>query len=130
HASGMLEGKYTEDTVFAENDHRRHRPRSWLINGVKKVRTLDFLTRRMTLGQAALTWLLAEPRVVSTLPNIYDDEQLAEFAAASDLGDLTSEEMARIAELNETNFGVQDESLSYKGTMKREDAPQPAEAAR
>ena len=28
---GMLEGKYTEDTVFPENDHRRHRPRSWLI---------------------------------------------------------------------------------------------------
>ena len=38
----------------------------------------------MTLGQAALKWLLAEPRVVTTLPNIYDDEQLAEFAAASD----------------------------------------------
>ena len=34
HASGMLEGKYTEDTVFPENDHRRHRPRSWLVNGV------------------------------------------------------------------------------------------------
>ena len=120
HASGMLEGKYTEDTVFAENDHRRHRPRSWLVNGVKKVRTLDFLTKRMTLGQAALKWLLAEPRVVSTLPNIYDDEQLAEFAAASDLGDLTSDEMARIAELNATNFGVQEEPMSYKGTMQRD----------
>jgi len=90
HASGMLEGKYTEDTVFPENDHRRHRPRSWLVNGVRKVRTLDFLTTRMTLGQSALKWLLAEPRVVSTLPNIYDDAQLAEFAAASDLDDLTT----------------------------------------
>ena len=46
----------------------------------------------MTLGQAALKWLLAEPLVVTTLPNIYDDEQLAEFAAASDLDDLTSDE--------------------------------------
>src|SRR3569623_1744281 len=130
HASGMLEGKYTEDTVFAENDHRRHRPRSWLVNGIKKVRTLDFLTKRMTLGQAALKWLLAEPRVVSTLPNIYDDAQLDEFAAASDLEDLTSEEMARITQLNESNFGAQEEPMSYKGTMKREDARQPAEAAR
>lgn len=26
HSSGMLEGKYTEDTEFAPNDHRRHRP--------------------------------------------------------------------------------------------------------
>jgi aryl-alcohol dehydrogenase-like predicted oxidoreductase len=126
----MLEGKYTEDTVFAENDHRRHRPRSWLINGIQKVRTLDFLTQRMTLGQAALKWLLAEPRIVSTLPNIYDSEQLAEFAAASDMGDLTSEEMARIARLNESNFGVEEAPMSYKGTMQREGARPPAEAAR
>ncbi|HWH53557.1 MAG TPA: aldo/keto reductase [Gemmatimonadaceae bacterium] len=126
HASGMLEGKYTEDTVFPENDHRRHRPRSWLVNGVKKVKTLDFLTKRMTLGQAALKWLLAEPRVVTTLPNIYDDEQLAEFAAASDAPDLTRDELARIAELNARNFEVVEEPMSYKGTMTRSVAPAPA----
>jgi aryl-alcohol dehydrogenase-like predicted oxidoreductase len=119
HASGMLEGKYTEDTVFPENDHRRHRPRSWLINGVKKVRTLDFLTRQMTLGQAALKWLLAEPRVVTTLPNIYDDEQLAEFAAASDKPDLSEHDLQRVAELYEQNFGVEEEPMAYKGTMTR-----------
>ncbi|HEY7396346.1 MAG TPA: aldo/keto reductase [Gemmatimonadaceae bacterium] len=122
HASGMLEGKYTLDTVFPPNDHRRHRPRSWLVNGVEKVKTLDFLTRDMTLGQAALKWLLAEPRVVTTLPNIYDDEQLAEFAAASDKRDLTSAEIDRVAELNTTNFGVTEEPMAYKGTMKREAA--------
>jgi aryl-alcohol dehydrogenase-like predicted oxidoreductase len=120
HASGMLEGKYTEDTVFPANDHRRHRPRSWLINGIQKVRTLEFLTRQMTLGQAALKWLLAEPRVVTTLPNIYDAEQLAEFAAASDKADLSAAELARVAELNETNFGVVEEPMAYKGTMTRE----------
>ena len=70
------------------------------------MKTLDFLTREMTLGQAALKWLLAEPRVVTTLPNIYDDEQLAEFAEASDKPDLTAEQMARVAELAATNFGV------------------------
>ena len=79
---------------------------SWLVNGVEKVKTLDFLTREMTLGQAALKWLLAEPRVVTTLPNIYDDEQLAEFAEASDKPDLAAEQLARVAELDETNFGV------------------------
>jgi aryl-alcohol dehydrogenase-like predicted oxidoreductase len=115
----MLEGKYTEDTVFPENDHRRHRPRSWLVNGVKKVRTLDFLTRDMTLGQASLKWLLAEPRVVTTLPNVYDDEQLAEFAAAADKRDLSAEEMQRVAELYEANFGVDEEPMAYKGTMVR-----------
>jgi len=119
HASGMLEGKYTEDTVFPANDHRRHRPRSWLTNGVKKLRTLDFLTTEMTIGQAALKWLLAEPLVVTTLPNIYDVEQLKEFAEASDKPELSSAQMERVAELAETNFGVAEEPMSYKGTMDR-----------
>ncbi|MFL5623167.1 MAG: aldo/keto reductase [Gemmatimonadaceae bacterium] len=119
HASGMLEGKYTEDTVFPANDHRRHRPRSWLTNGLRKIRTLDFLTTRMTLGQAALKWLLAEPAVVTTLPNIYDVDQLAEFAEASEKPDLTAEELERVAELAAHNFGVEEEPMSYKGTMDR-----------
>jgi aryl-alcohol dehydrogenase-like predicted oxidoreductase len=119
HASGMLEGKYTEDTEFAANDHRRHRPRSWLVNGLKKIRTLDFLTAEMTLGQAALKWLLAEPLTVTTLPNIYDEEQLAEFAEASDEPDLTPAQLARVAELARTNFGVEEEPMAYKGTMTR-----------
>jgi len=119
HASGMLEGKYTEDTVFGQNDHRRHRPRSWLTNGLQKIRTLDFLTTQMTLGQAALKWLLAEPRVVTTLPNIYDLSQLEEFALASDKPDLTSADLDRVAELAARNFGVEEEAMSYKGTMQR-----------
>jgi aryl-alcohol dehydrogenase-like predicted oxidoreductase len=118
----MLEGKYTENTVFPENDHRRHRPRSWLINGLRKVETLDFLTERMTLGQAALKWLLAEPRVVTVLPNIYDSEQLAEFAEASKKPELTSAQMARIAELNVRNFDVVEEPMAYKGVTWDEGA--------
>jgi aryl-alcohol dehydrogenase-like predicted oxidoreductase len=120
HASGMLEGKYTEDTVFPENDHRRHRPRSWLVNGVQKVKTLDFLERGgMTLGQASLKWLLAEPLVVTTLPNVYDDAQLDEFAAASELPDLSAADMARIHELDAANFGIEEEPMKYKGAMTR-----------
>jgi hypothetical protein len=41
------------------------------------------------------------------LPNIYDEEQLEEFAAASDILDLTDDELARIAELYENNFGLE-----------------------
>ena len=119
HASGMLEGRYTEDTVFPLNDHRRHRLRSWLVNVLKKIRTLDFITTRLTLGQAALKWLLAEPRVVTTLPNIYDAEQLREFAAASDKPDLSADELQRVDELAARNFGVEEEPMAYKGTMER-----------
>ncbi|HVM19710.1 MAG TPA: aldo/keto reductase [Egibacteraceae bacterium] len=106
HSSGMLEGNLTEDTVFPANDHRRHRPRSWLVEGVRKVAALDFLTADMTLGQAALKWILADPGVATTLPNIYGDEQLKEFAAAPDQRDLTADELQRVANLYADNFGV------------------------
>ncbi len=118
HSSGMLEGRYTTDTVFEKGDHRNHRPKSWLINGVKKVETLRFLELpNRTLGQAAIQWLLAEPRTMSVLPNIYDREQLREFASAPDTPRLTPDELARIRELAATNFGVEEEPGKYKGTM-------------
>ena len=123
HSSGMLEGKYTADTVFPPNDHRNHRPKSWLLNGVKKIDTLRFLeSEERTLGQAALQWLLADPRVASTLPNIYNAEQVAEFARASDTPRLTQEELDRIAELAADNFGIRGEEHKYKGTMVLEEA--------
>ncbi|MFL5385050.1 MAG: aldo/keto reductase [Longimicrobiaceae bacterium] len=122
HSSGMLEGRYTEDTEFAKNDHRRHRPRSWLTNGLKKLEALRWLHegRGMTIGQAALKWLLASPAVMTTLPNIYNAEQLEEFAAASDLPDLTADDLRRIDELQRINFGVHEEHMRYKGTMLRD----------
>jgi aryl-alcohol dehydrogenase-like predicted oxidoreductase len=106
HSSGMLEGNLTADHVFPKDDHRRHRPRSWLVEGVQKVATLDFLTTDMTLGQAALQWLLSDPGVSTTLPNIYGKEQLDEFAAAPDQRALTAQELQRVADLYADNFGV------------------------
>ena len=109
HSSGMLEGKYDENTTFAKNDHRRHRPKEWLTEGIKKVELLSFLTEsgERTLGQAALKFVLAAPEVASVLPNIYDTEQIEEFAAAPDTPDLTQEELSRVAELYENNFGLE-----------------------
>ena len=107
HSSGMLEGQYTEDTVFGENDHRRHRPRAWLTNGLKKIAQLEFLTADgATLGQKALRYVLREPTVVSALPNIYDREQLVEFAGASEVADISDEEAATIEALFESNYGL------------------------
>jgi len=108
HSSGLLEGHFTEETTFPPGDHRNHRPRSWLIEGVKKVEQLRFLEAdgRRTLGQAALKWLLAEPAVASTLPNIYDAAQLEEFAAAPETPDLTADELRRCDELYAANFGL------------------------
>jgi aryl-alcohol dehydrogenase-like predicted oxidoreductase len=108
HSSGLLEGHFTEETTFAPGDHRRHRSREWLVEGVKKVERIRFLEAggQRTLGQAALKWLLAEPLVASTLPNIYDEAQLVEFATASETADLTEEELQRCAALYAENFGL------------------------
>jgi aryl-alcohol dehydrogenase-like predicted oxidoreductase len=115
HSSGMLEGKYDENTTFATNDHRRHRPKEWLLDGLKKVEQLGFLTESgdRTLGQAALKFVLASPEIASTLPNIYDEEQLDEFATAPDTPDLTADDLSRISELYETNFGLEASGIGH-----------------
>ncbi|MBV9718526.1 MAG: aldo/keto reductase [Candidatus Eremiobacteraeota bacterium] len=119
HSSGMLEGRYTAETTFPKNDHRRHRPREWLINGVRKVEQLRFLERPgRTLGQAAISWLLAEPRVMTVLPNIYDRDQLAEFAAAPDTPALEHDELEKISALYAANFGIEESPATFKGTME------------
>ena len=119
HSSGMLEGKYTAETTFPPTDHRSHRPRSWLLNGIKKVEQLRFLENsKRTLGQAALQWLLADDRVASTLPNIYNEEQLVEFAKAPECPSLTADDMAKIEELYSENFGIEEEPPKFKGTME------------
>ncbi len=106
HSSGLLEGTYTKDTTFDESDHRSFRTREWLVDGLAKLEKLDFLTEDMTIGQAAIKWLLAEPLVATVLPNIYRDDQLEEFVAATDKADLTNEQLARVAELYDRNFDL------------------------
>jgi len=108
HSSGLLEGKYTPETRFPATDHRSHRPREWLIDGLAKLERLRWLTegQQRTIGQVALRFVLAEPSVTSALPNIYDADQLVEFAGASDTPDLTAEELARLADLYERNFDI------------------------
>jgi aryl-alcohol dehydrogenase-like predicted oxidoreductase len=109
HSSGMLEGKYTLDTKFDESDHRSHRPRAWLVEGVQKVERLKPLceARGVTVGQLALLWLYAHPSIVSALPNIYGPEQIEEFAAASEHAPLTDAEMEQVDALYRRGFDVE-----------------------
>ena len=108
HSSGLLEGHYTAETTFAPSDHRSHRPREWLLDGLKKLERLRFLHegRGQTIGQAALKWLLAESTIASVQPNIYNDQQLEEFAAAPDLPDLSAEDLQTVAELYARDFDL------------------------
>jgi len=108
HSSGMLEGKYTLDTKFDESDHRSHRPRAWLVEGLQKIEKLEPLRkeRGVTIGQLALLWLYAHPSIISALPNIYNEEQIEEFAGASAHAPLNDAEMERIHQLYLRNFDI------------------------
>ena len=118
HASGMLDGTYTKDTVFDPTDHRSHRRQEWLDATLKKVATLDFLTEQSdaTIGQIAIKFVLAQGRIASVLPNIISEEQLLEFASAPETPDLEAEHLARINELYEDNFGLGE--TAGRGTLR------------
>ncbi|MCK9494354.1 MAG: aldo/keto reductase [Dehalococcoidia bacterium] len=131
HSSGMLEGHYTADTVFPENDHRRHRPQSWLTEGVQKVEHLRFLEREnnCTMGQAAIQFILRTPSIVTVLPNVYDAAQLDEFTAAPAQPPVTDAQAAEIARLYEANYGlpVTEPANVTDATIRAQDAKAQAE---
>ncbi len=113
HSSGLLEGRFTEETIFPPSDHRSHRPREWLTDGLKKLELLHFLTAGTgrTMGQAAIQFVLASPIVASVLPNIYDAGQLQEFAAAMETPRLTDAELAHISDLYQHGFHLSEAVL-------------------
>jgi aryl-alcohol dehydrogenase-like predicted oxidoreductase len=107
-SSGLLEDKYTLETTFSGNDHRRHRPREWLVDGLKKIDQLRFLVieGERTMTQAALRFILAQPHIACVVPTVTSFEELEEFAGAADTPDLTPDELAHIGELYERDFGL------------------------
>jgi len=112
HASGVLEGGYSETTTFDANDHRSHRlttdtmRKQWLLDGIKKIEKLEFAASAAgrTLGQMAIQWLLAQPGVTTLFPNIYNEAQIEEFASATDTLPFSQAELARVSELYLHNF--------------------------
>lgn len=108
HSSGMLEGKLTLETRFDKGDHRAHRRREWLENGLKKIAMLEplYADTGMTLGQFALQFILKSPQIATTLPNIYSEDQLREFSAAPDFPDLSDDVYAAVNRLYDENFGL------------------------
>ena len=109
-SSGLLEGHLTPEHTFEGNDHRRHRPRSWLIEGLQKVDQLEFLTRggERTLAQAAFKYVLAQPAIGCVVHTVNTAAQLEEWAAAGteDVPDLDEDELARVDELYAAGFGL------------------------
>ena len=106
HASGLLDGTYTKDTVFNPDDHRSHRRREWLSDGLKKLAHLDSLAESTgsTIGQKAIKFALSGPKVSSVLPNFTNLAQLEEFAAVPETEDIPQDLLDQTSELYDENF--------------------------
>jgi aryl-alcohol dehydrogenase-like predicted oxidoreductase len=107
-SSGLLDDTLTPETSFPEGDHRRHRPREWLIEGLQKIERVRFLCeeRGRTMPQAALRFIL-DSGATTVIPTITTGAELREYAASSDVPELSAGELDRVAELYERNFDVE-----------------------
>ncbi len=106
HASGVLDGTLTKETVFDPDDHRSHRRQEWLEQGLEKLARLQFLVDELdsSIGQSAIKFALSGTRVATVLPNITNEAQMLEFAAAPETEDIPVEFVARLQELFDENF--------------------------
>lgn len=107
HASEALTGRYTQLPTFQEGDHRAHRRAEWLREALRKVEQVKFLAGEetgRTMSQAAIKFCLAQPTIVSVLPNFTNPEELREYTSAVDTPDLTNEEQALLDDLWKNDF--------------------------
>ena len=109
-SSGLLDDNLTPETTFGPGDHRRHRPREWLVEGLQKIDRIRFLCESesdRTMAQAALRFILAQPQMAVVIPTITNESELREYAGAAGVPEVTAEELARVAELYDRNFDVE-----------------------
>jgi len=97
-ASGLLSGRYTADTVFAENDHRTFNRHGEAFDvgetfagvdferGVEAAREFAALVPEgVTPAQAAIAWLAQQEGVTTVIPGARSPEQVRANAAAGAL---------------------------------------------
>jgi aryl-alcohol dehydrogenase-like predicted oxidoreductase len=109
-SSGLLDDNLGPETTFGPGDHRRHRPREWLVEGLQKVDRIRFICgpeKQRTMPQAALRFILAQPQMTVVIPTITSQAELREYAGAADVPDLTEDELDRLAGMYERNFDVE-----------------------
>ena len=111
-ASGLLSGRYDENTTFADDDHRTYNRHGEAFDVGETFSGVDFATgleavRRLaplvppgaTMAQFALRWIVDQPGVSVVIPGARNPEQARGNAAAADLEPLGVETHAAITEV-------------------------------
>ncbi|WP_276119285.1 aldo/keto reductase [Pararhizobium qamdonense] len=113
-ASGLLSGKITTETKFADDDHRKFNrngeffdvgetfagvPLDVALEAVEQVRPL--VPQGASMAQFALAWILQSKAVSVVIPGARNEEQAKANAAASDLAAIPSETLTALADVYE-----------------------------
>src|SRR5438067_1050776 len=102
-ASGLLTGKFSENTTFAPTDHRNFNANGQAFNagetfsgiefseGVKLSREMAGVLPQGSMAQWALRWILDFPEVTTVIPGASGVKQVKSNIAASDLPSLSND---------------------------------------
>jgi aryl-alcohol dehydrogenase-like predicted oxidoreductase len=105
-ASGLLSGRYDENTTFAASDHRNFNRHGEAFDvgetfsgvpydiGLQAARELsELVDDGSTLAQFALRWIIDQPGVSTVIPGARNPEQVAQNVAAADLAPLRAHQL-------------------------------------
>jgi aryl-alcohol dehydrogenase-like predicted oxidoreductase len=111
-ASGLLSGKYSHDTVFAEDDHRNYNRSGAAFDVGETFAGVDFdsgvdaagefarlLPEGMSAAAAALRWVVDQVGVSTVIPGARNPEQARSNAQAAELPELSADLQASIRAL-------------------------------
>ncbi|MBO3742458.1 aldo/keto reductase [Actinoplanes flavus] len=103
-ASGLLSGRYDENTTFSADDHRNYNRHGEAFDVGETFSGVDFRTgleavgrlrplvpAGVTMAQFALRWIIDQPAVTVVIPGARNPEQARANAAAADVPALSPE---------------------------------------
>jgi aryl-alcohol dehydrogenase-like predicted oxidoreductase len=108
-ASGLLTGKFAEDTAFEDADHRSFNRNGESFNvgetfaglpfakGVALSRELSWIAEgRRSMTEASLRWILDHPAITCVIPGFKNVRQVEHNLTARDVPSFTEAELARL----------------------------------
>ena len=113
-ASGLLTGKMSRETKFADDDHRQFNRHGESFDQGETFAGVDYETglgavealkplvpEGATMAQLALRWILMHGAVSCTIPGAKRPAQVEENVAAAELQPLSEAQMQRVHEIYE-----------------------------
>ncbi|NOU85225.1 aldo/keto reductase [Paenibacillus sp. LMG 31460] len=108
-ASGLLTGKFTETSTFAEDDHRNFNADGAQFNvgetfaglpfnkGVELSRELTWIAEgRGNMARASMRWILDNPNITCVIPGFKNERQVEDNLGTVHVPPFTPEELERI----------------------------------